>query len=181
MIISGCRQAVAPQADGVFVAALAAQAPIKLADVDTMRTRIVIDKSDYLLHLYEADRLLRTYPMVLGFEPVGDKRMEGDGRTPEGKFKVRTKYAHAKWSKFIWVDYPTTESWQRFNDRKAAGEIPATASIGGDIGIHGVPEGRDELIFDRQNWTLGCISLQRGHVDELYACIRTGTEILIQP
>ncbi len=146
-----------------------------------MRTRIVIDKSDYRLHLYEGDRLLRTYPMVLGFEPIGDKCREGDGRTPEGKFHIRTKYAHAKWSKFIWLDYPTDESWQRFNARKAAGEIPATASIGGDIGIHGVPEGRDEIIFDRQNWTLGCISLQRAHVDELYALIRTGTEILIQP
>jgi murein L,D-transpeptidase YafK len=152
-----------------------------LGTVDTMRTRIVIDKSDYTLKLYESDRLLRCYPVVLGPDPVHDKMREGDGCTPEGTFHVRTKYAHAKWSKFIWVDYPTAESWARFHRRQAAGEIAADATIGGEIGIHGTPEGREDLITNRQNWTLGCISLKRAHVDELYACIRTGTQIEILP
>ncbi len=150
-------------------------------DVDTMRTRIVIDKSAYTLEVFEGQRRIRCFPVVLGFDPVHDKRREGDGCTPEGTFKVRTKYDHAKWRKFIWVDYPTDDSWRKFNARKAAGEIPANATIGGDIGIHGVPEGRDDLIEARNNWTLGCISLTRKHVDDLYGLIRTGTEIVIRP
>lgn len=149
------------------------------ATVDTNLTRIVIEKSKYHLHLYERDRLLRTYPIVLGSDPGPDKRMEGDGRTPEGKFHVRTKYPHASWDKFIWADYPTQESYRRFERRKAAGEIPKTATIGGEIGIHGVPQGRDHLISDRKNWTLGCISLTRADVEELYSLVRTGTEIQI--
>jgi murein L,D-transpeptidase YafK len=150
------------------------------ATIDTNLTRIVIEKSNYCLKLYEKDRLLRTYPVVLGFDPVPDKRMEGDGRTPEGTFHVRTKYDHKNWSKFIWVDYPTSESYARFNRRKQNGEIPATATIGGEIGIHGTPEGREDLISDKKNWTLGCISLSRADVDELYGLIKTqGTEILI--
>lgn len=154
-------------------------APLSAATVDTMKTRIVIQKSQYKLLLYEKDKLLRTYPVVLGFDPGPDKRMEGDGRTPEGTFHVRTKYPHASWSKFIWVDYPTAESEARFARRKAAREIPADAGIGGEIGIHGTPAGRDDLIVDKQNWTHGCISLKCRDVDELYGLIRTGTEIKI--
>jgi murein L,D-transpeptidase YafK len=150
-------------------------------DVDTMRTRIVIDKSAYTLEVFEGQRRIRCFPVVLGFDAVHDKRREGDGCTPEGTFKVRTKYDHAKWRKFIWIDYPTADSWRKFNARKAAGEIHADATIGGDIGIHGVPEGRDDLIAARNNWTWGCISLTRPHVDDLYGLIRTGTEILIRP
>lgn len=152
-----------------------------LQGVDTNLTRIFIDKSDYVLKLYQQNRLLRTYPVVLGPDPVTDKMREGDGCTPEGKFKVRTKYDHAKWSKFIWVDYPTADSWSKFNARKAAGMISNDATIGGEIGIHGVPEGRDSLVTQHINWTLGCISLKRADVEELFSCIRTGTEIEIQP
>lgn len=152
---------------------------LDVSGIDTMQTRIVIEKSKYRLHLYEGDSLLRSYPVVLGGDPVTDKHQEGDSRTPEGLFHVRTKYDHAKWSKFIWVDYPTEESYRRFEARKAAGKIAQDASIGGEIGIHGVPEGRDDLIRNGHNWTLGCISLTRADVDELYALIRTGTEIRI--
>lgn len=139
--------------------------PLTAATVDTMKTHILIQKSDYKLHLYEKDKLLRSYPVVLGFDPGPDKRMEGDGRTPEGTFHVRTKYPHDRWSKFIWVDYPTSESEARFQRRKAAREIPADATIGGEIGIHGTPAGRDDLIMDKQNWTHGCISLKCRDVD----------------
>lgn len=152
-----------------------------LPNVDITKTRIVIDKSDYQLKLYEVDKLLRTYPIVLGFEAVKDKYQEGDGATPEGKFKVRTKYDHAKWSKFIWIDYPTADSYRKFDARKASGKVPQDASIGGEIGIHGVPLGQDAWITERYNWTLGCISLSRSNVDELYGLIQDGSEILIQP
>lgn len=152
-----------------------------LTNIDTNLTRILIDKSDYQLYLFENDCLLRTYPVVLGLDPVTDKMFEGDGCTPEGKFKVRTKYAHAKWSKFIWVDYQTAESWEKFKTRKAAGMIAQYRTIGGEIGIHGVPECLDSLIDRHINWTLGCISLKRADVDELYGAIRTGTDIEIRP
>jgi murein L,D-transpeptidase YafK len=168
-----------PAPADVAAACNLAEAP--LGPVDITKTRILIDKSDYTLKLLEADRLLRCYPVVLGFDAVHDKRQEGDGCTPEGTFRVRTKYDHAKWSKFIWVDYPTADSYRKFHARKAAGEIPQTATIGGDIGIHGVPEGMDGWIAERRNWTLGCISMTRGHVDELYGLIQDGTEIRIQP
>jgi len=143
--------------------------------------KIVIDKSDYQLSVFYKTEKLITYPCVFGFEAVDDKHQEGDGCTPEGTFGIRSKYAHKSWSYFIWIDYPNKESWRRFNARKASGELDQSASIGGEVGIHGVPEGMDDLISKRQNWTLGCISLTTAHITDLYKSIGDGTKIEIVP
>ena len=154
--------------------------PIDKSKVDITKTRILIDKSDYRLHLYEGDSLLKSYPCVFGPNAVDDKMREGDGCTPEGVFHVRTKYAHASWSRFIWVDYPNEDSWVKFNKRKTEGMIPPDSRIGGEIGIHGVPDGYDHIIKEKQNWTLGCISLTTDDILELYELVQDGSEIKIR-
>lgn len=141
---------------------------------------IYIDKSAFTLEIKHDTTTIKTYPVVLGGNPVGDKRMEGDQKTPEGEFALRSIYPHKKWSKFLWVNYPTDESWEKFNAAKASGEIPKNASIGGEIGIHGVPEGYDSLIDEMQNWTLGCISLKNAHIDEIYDAVKVGTRVVIK-
>ena len=143
--------------------------------------KIKIDKSDYKLMVYHGTDLLKTYPCVFGFNPVDDKRQEGDGCTPEGTFKIRSKYAHKSWSYFIWIDYPNKESWRRFNQRKKDGEISSDASIGGEIGIHGVPNGYDDLISSKTNWTLGCISLKSADITDIFKSIGDQTIIEIIP
>lgn len=171
----------APRTPDTAAVCADAALPADLPPPDTLHTRILIDKSDRSLKLFQHDRLLRCYPVVLGFDPVHDKRMEGDGCTPEGKFGVRSKYPHAKWSKFIWIDYPNAASWQKFNANVAGGKLPAGATIGGEVGIHGVPEGMDALVTEHKDWTLGCISLTRKHVDELYEYVGMTTRIEIVP
>lgn len=143
--------------------------------------KVRIDKSEYSLSVYHKDKLLIAYPCVFGFNPIDDKHQEGDGCTPEGTFGVRSKYAHKSWSYFIWVDYPNKESWSKFNRRKANGEIEKNATIGGEIGIHGVPEGMDDLIDSKSNWTLGCISLKTKDITDLYHSIGDMTQIVIVP
>lgn len=147
--------------------------------IDTAQIYINIDKSDFTLQLCAGSIVIKTYPVVFGGNPVDDKRIQGDQCTPEGIFHLRNLYPHAKWSKFMWVDYPTEESWEKFNAAKKAGEIPENATIGGEIGIHGTPND-DSLIDDQVNWTLGCISLKNKHVDEVYEVVRKGTEVRIQ-
>ncbi|MFT5778357.1 MAG: murein L,D-transpeptidase YafK [Crocinitomicaceae bacterium] len=142
---------------------------------------ILIDKSEYTLKVFHKDSLLITYPCVYGFNAIDDKHQEGDGCTPEGEFKIRSMYAHASWKYFIWVDYPNKESWRRFKERKANGDIEPSGTIGGEIGIHGVPEGMDDLISSKRNWTLGCISLTRADVTDLYKSINTTTTMKIVP
>lgn len=148
--------------------------------IKTENLSVLIDKSDYRLSMINADTVVKWYPIVLGYNSVGDKMQEGDYRTPEGTFGVRDKYPHKSWKYFIWIDYPNEESWKRFNQRKADGTISKDAKIGGEIGIHGTPEGGDYLIEDGQNWTFGCISLKRDHVAEIYPYFHKNIQITIQ-
>lgn len=140
---------------------------------------IRIEKSAYTLSVLHKDTVLITYPCVFGFNPIDDKACEGDGSTPEGHFGIRSMYAHRSWKYFIWIDYPNAESWARFNRRKANGELDKSATIGGEVGIHGVPEGADGMIDNRTNWTLGCISLKNAHIEDLYKSITQSTKIEI--
>jgi murein L,D-transpeptidase YafK len=131
-----------------------------------------VDKSERTFDVLAGERLLKTYPCVLGEAPVGDKFQQGDRRTPEGTFTFRSKRVHDKWHKFIWVDYPNAESWRRFNERLSSGVIPAKAKIGGEIGIHGVPDGMDHWVDASEDWTWGCVALKNVDVDEIYPYIR---------
>jgi murein L,D-transpeptidase YafK len=141
---------------------------------------ILIDKSDYKLSIFTADTLVKEYDVVFGGNPVDDKEKEGDKRTPEGVFGVRDKYPHRNWSKFIWIDYPNEDSWRKFNQRKADGIIKQGETIGGEVGIHGVPDGMNNLIDEKINWTLGCISMKNKDVNEIYPYISKKTQITIQ-
>jgi murein L,D-transpeptidase YafK len=142
--------------------------------------QILIDKSEYKLSVFAADTLVKEYDVVFGGNPVDDKEKEGDKRTPEGIFGVRDKYPHRKWSKFIWIDYPNAASWEKFNKRKADGIIKEGETIGGEVGIHGVPDGMNNLIDEKINWTLGCISMKNNDVNEIYPYISKKTKITIQ-
>lgn len=159
----------------------------KLVDIiseNNIRKRdltIYIDKSDYYLAVKHADSTLIKYPCVFGFNAIDDKAMEGDGCTPEGTFGIRSMYAHKSWKYFIWIDYPNAESWTRFNKRKSDGDIPSDATIGGEVGIHGVPDGTDRMIENQTNWTLGCISLKNAHITDLYKSISQEVMIEIVP
>jgi murein L,D-transpeptidase YafK len=141
---------------------------------------IIIDKSEYALSVYDAEGWYATYPVVFGTDNQGDKKMEGDKKTPEGSFKINSKRVHEKWSRFLAIDYPNDESRAKFNQRKERGEIPANARIGGSIGIHGTWPHEDFVVDNYKNWTLGCISMKRGDVEEIYSFVKNGTKVTIQ-
>ena len=152
----------------------------RAASAPVSPVRIVIDKSDYELHVYDAKGWFATYPVVFGVNPLEDKKMEGDRRTPEGTYRITGKRPHSKWSHFIALDYPTKEDLAKFNQRKQRGEIPRNASPGGGIGIHGTWP-RDEFMIDRyKNWTNGCIALKNEDVRDLYSYIQAGTPVTIR-
>jgi len=149
-------------------------------DVGTLRFHV--DKSDRVFEVLVNDTVRKRYPCVLGESPVGDKFHQGDRRTPEGRFTFRNKRVHDQWHKFIWVDYPNATSWKRYKERQAQGLIPEGKDIGGEIGIHGVPEGMDQWIVQGVDWTWGCIALRNTDLDEIYPHIRPGrTTITIVP
>ena len=141
---------------------------------------IVIDKSEYELSVYDDKGWYATYPVVFGNNSLSDKKMEGDKNTPEGSFRITAKRVHEKWSRFMGIDYPTAADREKFNQRKQRGEIPANASIGGGIGIHGTWPHEDFVIDRYKNWTLGCISMKNEDVKEIYGFAGAGTKVTIK-
>lgn len=141
---------------------------------------IIVDKSDYELQIYDEEGWYATYPVVFGNKNLGDKMMEGDRKTPEGSFKIISKKPHEKWHKMLMLDYPTTDSWSKFNDRKAKGEIPKSAKIGGGIAIHGTWTNDNIVVDAYQNWTNGCVSLKNDDLDEIVEFLPIGTKVTIK-
>ncbi len=78
------------------------------------------------------------------------------------------------------LNYPTKESYDKFNERKSKGIIPASAKIGGGIGIHGTWPHEDFQIDRYKNWTMGCISLKNIDVEEIYSYVQSGTKVTIR-
>jgi hypothetical protein len=145
---------------------------------DRAKVSILIEKSNHRLTLYYDREPIKSYAAVFG-DPQGDKRREGDRKTPEGILRVQDKYPHPQWSKFLWLDYPNAQSQCKHDHAKQREEIPWSSGIGGEVGIHGVPTGSDALVDKRENWTLGCPSLKTKDVDELYEVVQVGTIVEI--
>jgi len=152
---------------------------IQTMEIQPSDLTLLIDKSDYKLTVLKDSFIIKEYPVVFGGNPTDDKLRQGDQCTPEGAFKMVSKYPHKNWSKFIWINYPTPDSWNKHHAAKANKTIPNSSEIGGEIGIHGVPHGCDYLIDNRQNWTLGCIALKNTDIEELYPFILETTMIRI--
>jgi murein L,D-transpeptidase YafK len=147
--------------------------------INSNTLRILIVKSRYELSVWSDTLEIKKYPVVFGTNPVDDKLREGDRCTPEGEFKIRSKYPHKSWTKFIWIDYPNKDSWRKHNLAIKQGLIHIDSKIGGEVGIHGVPKNCDYVIDQRQNWTWGCISLKNKDIDEIYEVINMNTMVRI--
>jgi len=142
---------------------------------------IIIEKHSYEMKVYDANNnWLITYPVVFGSKDLGDKMMQGDRKTPEGTFHVASKRIHEKWNRFMALDYPNAESYEKFNERKSEGIIPSNAQIGGEIGIHGTWPHEEFAIDQYQNWTMGCVSTKNMYIQELYKNIPVGTTVIIK-
>jgi murein L,D-transpeptidase YafK len=141
---------------------------------------IIVDKSDYELKVYDSEGWYATYPVVFGSNDLNDKYMEGDKRTPEGKFKVLLKKIHPKWGPELLLDFPNEERIKKFNERQSRGLIPRTAKIGSGIAIHATRPQEEWTVDYFQNWTDGCVSLKYTEAKDLYSYIPSGTPVTIQ-
>lgn len=142
---------------------------------------IIVDKSDYELKVYDDEGWYATYPIVFGSKDLSDKMREGDKRTPTGSFKVVLKKIHPKWGPELLLDYPTPESYRRFNERKAKGLIPQNAKIGDGIAIHATRPEEEWTVDNFYNWTDGCVSVKYSEMKDLFGYIPVGTPVTIQP
>jgi murein L,D-transpeptidase YafK len=141
---------------------------------------IVVDKKRYIVQLFYRHRLIRAYKAVFGPQPLQNKCMEGDRCTPEGMFTIKNKNPNSRYNKFMLISYPNDAAIARFNQLKAKGSIPQSARIGGDIGIHGIWKGGDDMIEMGVGWTDGCVALKNKDIEDLYNMVGVGTKVLIK-
>lgn len=150
---------------------------------DTMKKEevaIVVDKSDYCLQVLYRKRVIRAYKAVFGPRPMENKCMEGDRCTPEGAFTIQVKNPNSQYNKFMLLSYPNDSAKARFHRMQASGLVPRSARIGGDIGIHGIWKGGDDMIEMGVGWTDGCVALRNSDVNELFSLVGVGTRVFIK-
>lgn len=153
---------------------------IILDKLDKNKVSLLAEKSKYKLTVYYDMEPIKSYPIALGTDPVNDKLKHGDGCTPEGNFKVKAYYKHNKLNKFIWLNYPTVETWKKYGMAKQNGLLKFGDSIGSNIGLHGLPQNEDNLNIKNKNLTDGGIALKNSDINEIFDIIKVGTYIEIK-
>jgi murein L,D-transpeptidase YafK len=130
-------------------------------------TRIQVLKERREMQLLNNRTLLKSYKIDLGFDPIGHKTQEGDGRTPEGGYRINRRNPNSRFHLSLGISYPDASDLAY---AKAKGVDP-----GGDIFIHGTPQ----RWIGTPDWTWGCIAVTNEEMEEVYAMVDTGTLIYI--
>ncbi len=144
-------------------------------DVLPHADRVLVEKSDRRLSLLRGDEVIKSYSVSLGANPKGHKQQEGDERTPEGSYVLDRRNSRSRFYRAIHISYPNKQD-QRAARRRGV-------SPGGDILIHGLPNGWDWAagFLALVNWTDGCIAVNNAEMDEIWKAVADGTPIEIQP
>ena len=137
--------------------------------------RVVIEKDARLLHLMHDGKAFRTFKIALGIRPVGDKKSEGDFKTPEGKYTLDHRNPNSEFFLSIHVSYPNSA------DRREAANLGVEP--GGAIMIHGQPNepSRSEAYYRTQDWTNGCIAVSNSDMIDIWLMTGENTPIEIRP
>ena len=136
--------------------------------------KIFISKSDRTLTLFRKGRVLKSYWISLGGNPIGHKIQQGDERTPEGTYRTDYRNAQSRFHRALHISYPNAVDRRKAKKKRV--------SPGGDIMIHGIKNGwgkigRLHLLAD---WTNGCIAVTDEEIREIWRAVPNGTLIEIK-
>lgn len=142
---------------------------------DVKIDRLVVFKAKRQMWAYQGEQLIKVYPIALGFNPIGHKQFEGDGKTPEGIYRINERNPNSGYHKNLGVSYP--------NEADKAYAASQGKSPGGLIKIHGLRNGTGAIgkMHLLKDWTHGCIAVTDEEVDELYQAVIHHAIIDIRP
>jgi murein L,D-transpeptidase YafK len=137
--------------------------------------RIIVHKKARTMELMHAGRAIKTYKIALGGDPIGPKTRQGDHRTPEGVYVIDARNAHSQFRRSLHISYPNAA------DREHARKLGV--SPGGDIYIHGLPNGYGFVgaAHRARDWTDGCIAVTDQEIEEIWNLVDNGTPVEIRP
>lgn len=138
-------------------------------------SEVRVDKSEHRMQLRRDGQVIASYAISLGANPLGDKRREGDEKTPEGRYVLDWRNAGSRFFRSLHISYPNAA------DRARAAK--AGVDPGGAIMIHGMPNGYAWAapLLRYLDWTDGCIAVDNVAMREIWKAVPTGTPIVIQP
>jgi murein L,D-transpeptidase YafK len=158
-----------PRPQVAVVRPLPAPEPSERADL------VEVFKAERRMVLKQGGKVIRSYAIMLGGNPFGHKLMEGDRRTPEGRYIIDWRNPNSAFHRSLHIDYPNTR------DILAGIERGQTASLGGMIMIHGMGHSPDAPLYIGTDWTNGCIAVTNPEMDEIWALVPDNTPIWIHP
>lgn len=125
--------------------------------------------------LYSGHTVLKSYKVALSRDSVGPKERAGDHKTPEGDYVIDAKNAHSQFHLALHISYPNA-AYREYARRLGV-------SPGGDVEIHGLPDGYAWLGDTQRlvDWTDGCIAVTNPEIEEIWKLVRTGTPVEMRP
>ncbi len=137
--------------------------------------RVLVLKKERTLQLLSHGKVIKTYKVALGGDPVGPKTRQGDHKTPEGIYILDLRNAHSRFYRAIHISYP--------NERDRAQARKEGVAPGGDVFVHGLPNGFGAIgaAHRLKDWTDGCIAVTDDEMDEIWMAVQDGTPIEIRP
>ena len=149
--------------------------PLPAWPTSSQADRVLVVKKERLLMLLKDGKVLKSYKIALGRQPVGHKSCLGDMKTPEGTYVLDRRNDRSRFYKSLHISYP--------NSADAAASRKHGVSPGRDVMIHGLPKGFEDLgdIHTARNWTKGCIAVSNAEIDEIWRLVPNGTPIEIIP
>lgn len=136
--------------------------------------RVVVEKAARTLTLLRDGKALKTYRVSLGGNPVGHKNREGDQRTPEGEYVIDWHKPDSSFHRALHISYPAPTDIER---ARRAGVSP-----GGDIMIHGAPNGFGWIgrLHRWRDWTAGCVAVTDAEIEEIWTAVPDGTPVSLR-
>lgn len=141
----------------------------------TVIDSLCVIKEKRALEVFSQGKHIKTYQISLGRNPIGDKQIERDKKTPEGLYTINDKNPNSHFYRNLGISYP--------NEQDIAEATNLGKTAGKDIKIHGLGTMRGSLgkLHLWMDWTAGCIAVTNTEIDELYNAVNVGTPILIIP
>lgn len=143
---------------------------------DRLADLVEISKSQRILTLFREGAPIAAFPIALGKAANGGpKRREGDGRTPEGLYRIDWRNPRSAYHLSLHISYPDASDIAEAN---RLGVPP-----GGDVMIHGLPNGWGWLgsLHRLVDWTDGCVAVTNADMREVWARVPDGTPVRIDP
>lgn len=136
---------------------------------------VYVNKTEKILRVVKDNKNLLTIPISLGFQPVGQKTEEGDGKTPEGTYTIDYRIPEWDYYKALHISYPSKDQLEAAKKLKK--------NPGGGILIHGMKYYWNWFghLHTYLNWTHGCIAVNNEEMDILFKIVPDGSIIVIEP